>query len=112
MLIDNVNEFQLDYQIILLKEPFPINILNLNNPQLYLIVLIISKKELYGGKICAALDRQHPRDLFDVKELIKKSEIDKELIKGFLVMLLSHDKPLHETLNPNIKNQNEIYSIN
>lgn len=75
----------------------------------YAEIQVISKKELYGGKICAALDRQHPRDLFDVKELIKKSEIDKELIKGFLVMLLSHDKPLHETLNPNIKNQNEIF---
>ena len=24
-------------------------------------------------------------------------------------MPLSHDKPLHETLNPNIKNQNEIF---
>lgn len=75
----------------------------------YAEIQVISKKELYGGKICAALDRQHPRDLFDVKELIKKSEIDEELIKGFLVMLLSHDKPLHETLNPNIKNQNEIF---
>ena len=26
--------------------------------------------QLYGGKICAALDRQHPRDLFDVKYLL------------------------------------------
>lgn len=23
--------------------------------------------DIYGGKICAALDRQHPRDLFDVR---------------------------------------------
>jgi predicted nucleotidyltransferase component of viral defense system len=75
----------------------------------YAEIQVISKKELYGGKICAALDRQHPRDLFDIKELINKSEIDEELIKGFIVMLLSHDKPLHETLNPNIKDQNEIF---
>lgn len=75
----------------------------------YAEIQVISKKELYGGKICAALDRQHPRDLFDVKELIEKSKIDKELIKGFIAMLLSHDKPLHETLNPNIKNQNGIF---
>lgn len=28
--------------------------------------------QLFGGKICAALDRQHPRDLFDVKYLWKQ----------------------------------------
>lgn len=28
---------------------------------------IVPKGQLYGGKICAALDRQHPRDIFDVK---------------------------------------------
>lgn len=27
---------------------------------------ILSENELYAGKICAALDRQHPRDLFDI----------------------------------------------
>ena len=75
----------------------------------YAQIQVVSKKELYGGKICAALDRQHPRDLFDVKELIEKDEINEELIKGFIAMLLSHDKPLHETLNPNIKNQTEIF---
>jgi predicted nucleotidyltransferase component of viral defense system len=26
----------------------------------------LSLADLYGGKICAALDRQHPRDLFDI----------------------------------------------
>ena len=75
----------------------------------YAQIQVVSKKELYGGKICAALDRQHPRDLFDVKELIEKDEINEELIKGFIAMLLSHDKPLHETLNPNIKNQIEVF---
>ena len=75
----------------------------------YAQIQVVSKKELYGGKICAALDRQHPRDLFDIKELIEKDEINEELIKGFIAMLLSHDKPLHETLNPNIKNQTEIF---
>lgn len=31
----------------------------------------VSKKQLWGGKINAALDRQHPRDLFDVKNLYR-----------------------------------------
>lgn len=75
----------------------------------YVQIQVISKKELYGGKICAALDRQHPRDLFDIKELLERDGINEELVKGFIAMLLSHDKPLHETLNPNIKNQTEIF---
>lgn len=75
----------------------------------YAQIQVVSKKELYGGKICAAFDRQHPRDLFDIKELIERDGINEELVKGFIAMLLSHDKPLHETLNPNIKNQTEIF---
>ncbi len=31
--------------------------------------------QLYGGKICAALDRQHPRDVFDVKYLLENEGI-------------------------------------
>ena len=29
---------------------------------------VVAHGELFGGKICAALDRQHPRDLFDTEE--------------------------------------------
>lgn len=72
-------------------------------------IQVVSKAELYGGKICAALDRQHPRDLFDIKEFLENDKFDKDLVKGFISMLLSHDKPLHETLNPNIKDQKEIF---
>ena len=35
--------------------------------------LIANPADLYAGKICAALDRQHPRDLFDIKLLFKAS---------------------------------------
>ncbi len=31
--------------------------------------------QLYGGKICAALDRQHPRDLFDVHYMLENEGI-------------------------------------
>lgn len=72
-------------------------------------IQVLSKEELYGGKICAALDRQHPRDLFDIKEFLENNKFDDNLTKGFIAMLLSHDKPLHETLNPNIKDQREIF---
>lgn len=82
---------------------------NAENKFGYAEIQVISKPELYGGKICAALDRQHPRDLFDIKLLLGNNELDDEITKGFVDMLLSHDKPLHETLNPNIKNQHEIF---
>lgn len=76
----------------------------------YVEMKVLSQSELYGGKICAALDRQHPRDLFDIKEYFENNEFDKELLKGFIVMLLSHNKPLHEILTPNIKDQTEIFN--
>ena len=75
----------------------------------YAEIQVVSMSELFGGKICAALDRQHPRDLFDIKEYFKENSFNPELMQGFITMLLSHDKPIHEILNPNIKNQKEIF---
>jgi hypothetical protein len=65
---------------------------------------LMSKAEVYGGKICAALDRQHPRDLFDIKYLLEQeNEISKDIINGFVAMLLSNNRPLHELISPNIQ---------
>lgn len=75
----------------------------------YVEMRIVSTPELYGGKICAALDRQHPRDLFDIQGLLSGNERDSNLVYGFLVMLLSHNRPVHELLNPQRKDQSEIY---
>lgn len=83
---------------------------NVENTFGYTEIQVISKSELYGGKICAALDRQHPRDLFDIRELLEANELDSEIIKGFIIMLLSHDKPLHEVLSPNIKDQKDLWA--
>lgn len=58
---------------------------------------------LYAGKIVAALDRQHPRDLFDVRDLMANEGIDETLRRAFLVYLLSHDRPMHELLAPKRK---------
>jgi len=55
---------------------------------------------LYAGKICAALDRQHPRDLFDVHLLLENEGIKTELRKAFIVYLISHPRPMVEILNP------------
>ena len=56
--------------------------------------------DLYAGKIMAALDRQHPRDLFDVRDLLKNEGVDATLRKAFIVYLLSHNRPMAEVLAP------------
>lgn len=60
-----------------------------------------SMADLYGGKLCAALDRQHPRDIFDIKVLMENEGITKEIQTAFIVYLASHDRPINELLSPN-----------
>jgi len=67
---------------------------------LYTEMNIIPFGQLYAGKICAALDRQHPRDLFDIKYLLIKDGIDDNLKYSFIFYSLSSSRPLHELLNP------------
>lgn len=57
--------------------------------------------QLYGSKLCAALDRQHPRDLFDVKYLLANEGLTHNVMQGFLLALVSNDRPMHEILKPN-----------
>ena len=62
---------------------------------------ILSFEDLYGGKICAALDRQHSRDLFDIKCLFENEGLTNRLRQSFIVYLLSNPRPIHEVLQPN-----------
>jgi predicted nucleotidyltransferase component of viral defense system len=62
---------------------------------------LVSDADLYAGKIAAALDRQHPRDLFDIHFLFENGGIDDNLFRAFLVYLVSHDRPAVELLDPN-----------
>jgi len=63
---------------------------------------IVSLPQLYGGKIAAALSRQHPRDLFDVKQMdIPLSDIK----DGLIFCLLGSDRPIHESFAPNLIDQ-------
>jgi hypothetical protein len=68
---------------------------------------VLATAEVYGGKICAALDRQHPRDLFDVKLLFENEGITDSIRKSFIVHLISHDRPMVELLNPNFQGLQE-----
>ena len=64
---------------------------------------VVSFPDLYAGKIVAALDRQHPRDLFDVRELLAKEGLSDELRSAFVAYMLSHNRPMSEVLAPRLK---------
>lgn len=70
----------------------------------------LSLAELYGGKLCAALDRQHPRDLFDVHGLLQAEGITDEIRRAFVIYLASHDRPISELLNPNRQNIAQVFA--
>jgi hypothetical protein len=68
-------------------------------------VPIVPLAQLYGGKLCAAMDRQHPRDLFDVKLLLEHEGFTDEIKRGFIFGLVSSNRPIHEMLEPNLLDQ-------
>lgn len=66
---------------------------------------VVSNGQLYGGKICAAMDRQHPRDIFDVKQLLQKEGFSKGIKEGFMFRLLSSDRSIQDVLFPKPQEQ-------
>lgn len=70
---------------------------------------VVSFSDLYAGKICAALDRQHPRDFFDIKQLLDREGITEQLRKALLVYIISHPRPIAELLNPHFKDITGLY---
>ena len=71
---------------------------------LYCEATIVPMTQLYGGKIAAALSRQHPRDLFDVKYMEYPFEQTRE---GLLFCLLGSDRPIHESFAPSLIDQHD-----
>ncbi len=72
---------------------------------------VLSREELYGGKFCAALDRQHPRDLFDVAQFFKRGGSVRDVKDGFLALAMGHNRPLHELLAPHPLNQSATFAV-
>lgn len=71
---------------------------------LYCEANIVPHTLLYGGKIAAALSRQHPRDLFDVRYM----DVAMEDVKhGFIFCLLGSDRPICESFAPNLIDQRD-----
>jgi hypothetical protein len=61
---------------------------------------LLSTEDIYGGKLVAAMDRQHPRDMFDVMELFAHGGITPEIRRAFVAYRASHNRTLHEVLFP------------
>lgn len=73
---------------------------------------VVSLEDVYGGKLVAAMDRQHPRDLFDVIQLFAHEGITTSIRRAFVVYLASHNRPVHEVLFPALHNIEQEYERN
>lgn len=70
---------------------------------------VLAHEDLYAGKLVAALDRQHPRDLFDVKLLLENDGLTDPLFRAFLVYLAGHKGVIARTLDPKRKDISRLY---
>lgn len=73
------------------------------------IVKCVSFEDLFAGKFCAALDRQHPRDLFDVKMFFETYELTDRLKTAFIIYLISGNRPISEMIRPNFIDQRDLF---
>ena len=80
--------------------------------QAELEIPVVSLEDVYGGKLVAAMDRQHPRDLFDVLQLFAHEGITPGIRRAFVVCLASHNRPVHEVLFPAMRNIDQEYEHN
>ena len=103
---DNYSEIKIEVNLVARGAISPIIELPLCNKaqsefDAFVAMPIVPIEQLYGGKICAALDRQHPRDFFDVSLLLQTTGINEEIMAGFIYSLLASDRPFNEMLAPN-----------
>lgn len=72
---------------------------------------VLAVDELYGSKLVAALDRQHPRDLFDVWQLYKSKSggLSDGVVECFVTYIAGHNRPIHEVLFGNDKDITDDY---
>ncbi|MEI7552014.1 MAG: nucleotidyl transferase AbiEii/AbiGii toxin family protein [Verrucomicrobiota bacterium] len=63
-----------------------------------LTVPTLAVAELYGGKLVAAMDRQHPRDFFDTHGMYQQFGLRPDIVECFVGYLAGHNRPVHEVL--------------
>jgi len=71
---------------------------------------ILAVAELYGSKIVAALDRQHPRDLFDVLKFYEQGDLTSDVLDAVVIYLAGHNRPTHEVLSGTDKDISTSYA--
>lgn len=74
------------------------------------LVSVLHPDELYAGKIVAALDRQHPRDLFDIWLLLQNLGLTDQMLDCFVIYLAAHNRPMHEVLAGNDQPLETVYN--
>ena len=70
---------------------------------------VLATAELYGSKLVAAMDRQHPRDLFDVMQMFASDGLSDAMVECFVIYLAGHNRPIHEVLFGNDKDIADEY---
>lgn len=70
---------------------------------------VVSFEDLFGGKLHAAVDRQHPRDLFDVKLLYDNEGLTDVLFRTFLIYVASSGRPPHELIRPSLSELEDAF---
>jgi nucleotidyltransferase AbiEii toxin of type IV toxin-antitoxin system len=68
----------------------------------------VAQADLYAGKLCAALDRQHPRDLFDMMLFRQTQDLD-AIRPAFVAYLCCHNRPMSELLAPQPQSIETLY---
>ena len=64
---------------------------------------VLATPELYGSKLVAAMDRQHPRDIFDALHMLDGFGWREIFADCFVAYLAGHNRPVHEVLFPKTK---------
>ncbi len=67
---------------------------------------------VYGGKLVAVMDRSHPRDLFDVIQLLAHEGITPGILRAIVIYPVSHNRPVHEVLFPSMRHIGQEYECN
>ncbi|KOF17398.1 hypothetical protein AC244_17900 [Ensifer adhaerens] len=70
---------------------------------------VVAFEDLFGGKLHAAVDRQHPRDLFDVKLLYENEGLTDRLFRTFLIYVASSGRPPHELVKPSLAELDDAF---
>lgn len=107
-------QVKIETNAVLRQTLFPVRVLDVGpvvNKRLgFARMAVLADADLYGGKIAAALDRQHPRDLFDVLVLLEREGITDDVFHGFLLYVAGHKGVIAHTLAPRRRSIADLYA--